>query len=146
MQEKLEEAIKLAVDAHAGQIDKAGVPYILHPLRVMQACETIEQKIVAILHDAIEDSPHTLDELQDRFGMSITDAVDALTRREGESYMEFVDRCGANTLARSVKLCDLADNMDLARLDREPTDADRRRQAKYAKAVKQLQDAASLRP
>lgn len=142
MQENLEQAIKLALEAHAGQTDKAGAPYILHPLRVMQACETIEQKIAAVLHDVIEDSDLTLDDLRDRFGSEIADAVNALTRRDGESYMEFVHRCGQNSLARAVKLNDLADNMNLERLGREPNDADRKRQAKYAKATKRLRESA----
>ena len=145
MQEKLEEAIKVAVEAHAGQTDNAGAPYILHPLRVMQACETIEQKIAATLHDVIEDSALTLGDLREQFGEEIADAVDALTRRDGESYMQFVDRCGQNDLARAVKLCDLADKMNLDRLGRELTEADHKRQAKYEKAEKRLRNAASLR-
>ena len=142
MQTKLEEAIKLAVDAHAGQTDKAGAPYILHPLRVMQGCGTMEQKIAAVLHDVVEDSAHTFEDVRARFGAAIADAVEALTRREGESYMEFVGRCGKDPIARAVKLCDLADNMNLERLGRAPTDADHKRQAKYAKAMKRLRAAA----
>ena len=138
MQAKLEKAIKLAVDAHAGQTDKGGAPYILHPLRVMQGCETLEQKIVATLHDVVEDSAITLDELRAAFGDAIAAAVDALTRRDGERYMEFIERCAANPLARAVKRVDLSDNMNLDRLGRTPTDADGERRDKYARALERL--------
>jgi GTP diphosphokinase / guanosine-3',5'-bis(diphosphate) 3'-diphosphatase len=133
-QANLEAAIRIALHAHAGQVDKAGQPYILHPLRVMMACSTIEQRIVAVLHDVVEDSGHDVSDIEEWFGDDIALAVDALTRRSGETYTSFIRRCAENPLARYVKNLDLADNMDLARLGREPNIDDARRQQKYAGA------------
>ncbi len=108
----IEEAIKIAVDAHFGQVDKQGVPYILHPLRVMFAMETEEERIVAVLHDVVEDTPITLGYLHDcGFSPEVIAAVDALTRREGEVYTDFTLRAKANPTARLVKIADIKDNM-----------------------------------
>ena len=130
----LDDAIVLAVTAHRGQTDKGGAPYILHPLRVMLACDTNEQRIAAVLHDTVEDCGIALDTVRDSFGAAIADAVDALTRREGETYEAFIERCAANPIARTVKLADLADNMDWRRLGREPNEKDRERLLKYERA------------
>ncbi len=113
----LEDAIALAVSAHRGQQDKVGQPYVLHPLRVMLCCETETARIVAILHDVIEDTPHTLAELRALgYSEEVLQALDCLTRRAGESYEAFIQRVKGNALARRVKLADLADNMDIRRL------------------------------
>jgi len=113
----LESAIAIAVRAHAGQTDKSGQLYILHPLRVMFRCQTDEQRIVAILHDVIEDTSVTVEELRNQgFSEMILAALDCVTKREGESYQAFVERAAANPIARQVKLADLEDNMDLRRL------------------------------
>ena len=130
----LSDAIIFAATAHRGQTDKGSAPYILHPLRVMLACETDEQRIVAVLHDTVEDCGVELDTVRDRFGTAVADAVDALTRREGEAYEAFVERCAADPIARVVKLADLADNMDWRRLGREPDEKDRARLLKYERA------------
>lgn len=134
----LSKAIMLATEAHAGQLDKGGQPYILHPLRVMLACETNEQKIAAVLHDTVEDTGLELSLIRHRFGDVIADAVDALSRRDGEIYTDFIGRCAKNTLAADVKMRDLEDNMDLDRLGREPTENDIARLEKYTKAKKML--------
>jgi (p)ppGpp synthase/HD superfamily hydrolase len=136
----LDQAIILATRAHAGQLDKGGAPYILHPLRVMLGCQTEEQRIAAVLHDTYEDGGITLEYIEEHFGKRIADAVDALSRRihEGETYSEFIHRCGKNEIARVVKLEDLKDNMDETRLGRDPTEEDTRRIAKYAKARRTL--------
>lgn len=134
----LEAAIALAVTVHSGQVDKGGEPYILHPLRVMLACKTGDQRIAAVLHDSVEDGGLELSLIRHRFGPDVATAVDHLSRRDGETYPEFIDRCGANGIARAVKLADLADNMDMARLGREPTIEDIRRQWKYHDAVNAL--------
>jgi len=134
----LSKAIILATEAHAGQLDKGGQPYILHPLRVMLDCETIEQKIVAVLHDTVEDTELELSLIRHWFGDVIADAVDALSRRNDESYPCFIDRCAKNILAADVKLRDLEDNMNLDRLGREPTEKDMARLEKYTKAKKLL--------
>lgn len=113
---KLTDAILLACSAHDGQTDKAGEPYILHPLRVMQAMTTKTDRIVAVLHDVAEDVEYGWDLIHGgEFSDEVVDAVDALTRREGESYEDFIQRCAANPIARRVKLADIADNLSPSR-------------------------------
>ena len=113
----LERALQIAAEAHAGQIDKAGAPYVLHPLRMLIHMETPEECMAAVLHDVVEDSEWTLDGLRSEgFDQTVVDAVDALTRREGETYDGFIERAGTNPVARRVKLADLEDNLDLSRL------------------------------
>lgn len=129
----LNEAIKLAVDAHAGQVDKAGEPYILHPLRVMQAVFSETDRVVAVLHDVVEDSSTVgLGDILALFGEEVRAAVDALTRRDGEDYFDYVRRAKANPIARRVKWADLCDNLRPA--DDDCTDAGDRRRRKYQKA------------
>src|SRR5436190_17301973 len=113
----LEDAIALAVAAHNGQVDKAGQPYILHPLRVMFRLETEEERVVGVLHDVLEDTPHTVEGLAGLgYPPAVVDALVALTRRNGETYEAFVERVAQNPLATKVKLADLADNLDVTRL------------------------------
>lgn len=113
----LEKAIALAADRHAGQVDKATQPYILHPLRVMLKMKTTPQRIVAVLHDILEDTNTTVVELITLgFSSEIIDAVIALTKKEDESRIEVAYRTVKNSLAREVKLADLADNMDISRI------------------------------
>lgn len=132
----IEDAIALASQAHHGQVDKRGEPYILHPIRVMQHCAPDhDAMMVAILHDTLEDTNVTSRQLLDA-GMSaeLVAAVFALTRQEGESYREFVERCAKNPLARRVKIKDLEDNMSP---DRNPTPIQEKtalRLMKYRKA------------
>jgi (p)ppGpp synthase/HD superfamily hydrolase len=112
----LEDAIGLAVEAHRGHRDKAGQPYILHPLRVMFRLEGETERIVGVLHDVVEDSHYTLDDLRQMgYSEQIVEAVDHLSRREHETYEELVKRAAAHPLARLVKLADLEDNMDIRR-------------------------------
>lgn len=113
----LEKAIRIALDAHAGQLDKQGDPYILHPLNVMQRVNSTTERIVAVLHDVVEDTTVSLDELRAAgFGADIVDAVDALSRRQGESYAAFIERIKPNPIARAVKIADIEHNMDIRRL------------------------------
>lgn len=113
----LERAIVIAAEAHAGQTDKAGEPYVLHPLRVMQRVEREAARIAAVLHDVVEDTPWTLDGLAaEGFREEVVSAVDALTRREGEIYLDFCRRAAEDPVARLVKLADLEDNLDPARV------------------------------
>lgn len=113
----LERAISIAAEAHAGQTDKNGAPYILHPLRVMLRVEGVEARLVAVLHDLVEDTPWTLADLaEEGFSETVLRAIDGLTRREGEVYLDFVRRAAANELARRVKLADVDDNLDPARV------------------------------
>jgi (p)ppGpp synthase/HD superfamily hydrolase len=112
----LEDAITLAVEAHHGHRDKAGQPYILHPLRVMFRLEGETERIVGVLHDVVEDSHYTLDDLRQMgYSEKIVEAIDHLSRRENETYEELVKRAAAHPLSRMVKLADLEDNMDIRR-------------------------------
>ncbi len=134
----LEDAIALAVKAHKGQVDKAGQIYILHPLRVMFAVDGEVARMVAVLHDVIEDSDTTLDDLRAMgYSEAVLSALECLTRREDESYMEFVQRAKVNPIAREVKLADMEDNMDIRRLT-QITDKDRERLNRYRNAWKFL--------
>ncbi|HWF18758.1 MAG TPA: GTP pyrophosphokinase [Verrucomicrobiae bacterium] len=109
----LERAIEIAVQAHHGQRDKNGAPYILHPLRIMNAVRRPEEKMVAILHDVVEDSDWTLARLRDEgFPVDVLEAVDHLTRRDGESDEAFVNRAVSHPLAKKIKICDLEDNLN----------------------------------
>jgi (p)ppGpp synthase/HD superfamily hydrolase len=123
----LEDALRLAVEAHYGATDRYGEPYILHPLRVMHRVDTEAEKMAAILHDVIEDTPHTLEDLrQAGYAVMVVDAVDALTRREDETYVDYVERLSPCPIARRVKIADLEDNMDIRRMSHLHTpDAER---------------------
>jgi (p)ppGpp synthase/HD superfamily hydrolase len=113
----LEDAIALAVNAHRGQQEMNGNPYILHPLRLMLAVSGEDAQIAAVLHDVVEDTPVTLDDLRAAgFADHVVAAVDHLTRREDETYAEFIERIQPHDLARRVKLADLRDNMNILRL------------------------------
>ena len=115
--EQFQIALELAVEKHKNQTDKAGNPYILHPLHVMENVNNKEGKIVAILHDIIEDTDITENYLL-KIGLSkrIVDAVVALTRSEDMDYQEYIKNLSSNPLAKEVKLADLEHNMDLKRL------------------------------
>lgn len=134
----LDEAIVLATRPHRGQVDKAGAPYILHPLRVMLTQADDERRITAVLHDVVEDCAVTPATIRVRFGDAVADAVVALTRRDDEDYDTFVARCAANEIARDVKRADIADNLDLLRLP-VVTNRDRERADKYRRALAVLQ-------
>ncbi len=135
----LSRALILATIAHDKQIDKGGQPYILHPLRVALKMDTIEGKIVGLLHDVLEDSDFAVDDLiDDGFPPEIIDAVIALTRKKEENYQQFILRCKENPLARQVKLADLEDNLDTTRLP-EIGEKERQRIKKYEQAVLILQ-------
>ena len=131
----IEFAMHMAANAHMGQTDKGGHAYIWHPIRVALACKTDEHRIVALLHDVVEDSGFgTMRAIEESFPPEIAEAVDCLTRRKGEAYEAFIDRCASNDLATVVKLADLADNMDLTRIA-NPSAADHARVVKYGHAV-----------
>jgi (p)ppGpp synthase/HD superfamily hydrolase len=134
-----ERAIEIAAKAHAGQVDKAGQPYVLHPLRMMLAVTMPEARMAAVLHDIVEDTTVTLDELRAAgFPATVLEAVEALTKREGEDYEAFIRRVAPNPIAREVKLADLRDNSDLSRIS-EPTERDRERIKKYSRAIAYLE-------
>lgn len=128
-------ALKIATEAHKGQVDKAGVPYINHPLTVASLVDTEEEKIVALLHDTIEDTSITEQDLIDyEFPNEIVEAVKLLTHNKNVPYMDYVAKIKDNELARKVKIADLTHNSDLSRL-KEITDKDKKRYEKYQKAL-----------
>jgi (p)ppGpp synthase/HD superfamily hydrolase len=112
----IEDAIALALHVHRGQVDRAGAPYILHPLRMMSRFYSETERLVAVLHDVVEDSDLTLDDLRKLgYAEQVVYAVDCLTKREGEPYADLIARAKSNPIARRVKLADLEDNMDVRR-------------------------------
>lgn len=135
----LERAIEIATEAHRGQFDKAGNNYIDHPLRVMSAGETLNEKIVGVLHDVVEDSGWTFEQLSNEgFSDEIIAALRCVTKlSEDEPYDEFIERVKKNDLAIAVKINDLSDNMDIRRL-KEVTEKDLQRLQKYHRAYTQL--------
>lgn len=129
----LEKAIEIAVEAHRGQIDKAGKIYILHPMRVMLRGKNETEMIVGILHDTVEDTPVTLDMLRmEGFSEEILAAISCITKEKGEDYGHFINRVLTNPLATQVKLYDIEDNMNRDRIP-FPTPKDEARFAKYEK-------------
>ena len=139
LKEQLNRAILIAIDAHEGQLDtNNGRPYVEHPFRVMNAGKTLQEKIVGALHDVVEDTPWTLEQLlAEGFSQEIVDGVDAMTRRDDESYDEYLLRVEQNPIATRVKLNDLTDNMDIRRWN-EVQSHELPRLQKYLKAYKQL--------
>lgn len=134
----LEDVIAFAVEAHRGQKDKVGDPYILHPLRMMTRVHGTHARMAALLHDVVEDTGHSLEELRAKgVPEPVLAAVECLTKREGEAYEQFVDRVIGNPIARKVKIADLEDNMDVRRLN-EVNEAGRERLSKYIKAWRRL--------
>ena len=132
--EKVEEARALAASRHTGQADKAGAPYIGHPQRVAGRLNSPEEQIVGWLHDTVEDTGLSLAEVEARFGKAVAQAVDAVSRREGEPWEAYLLRVKANPVARRVKISDLIDNSNLSRLP-EVTRRDVERQGKYNRAL-----------
>jgi len=127
-------ALRIAIRAHDGQKDKSGREYIMHPIRVAERCKDPRAKIVALLHDTIEDTGVTPDYLHSQgFPDEIIEGVLSVTKREGESYEDFVRRAALNPLGREVKRADLEDNMDIRRLE-TISDEDVTRLRKYLKA------------
>ena len=133
----IEAAKNLATNAHRGQTDKAGLPYITHPQRVAARLDTPEAQVVGWLHDTVEDTPLTVRDIEAAFGPETAAAVDAVSRREGEAWSDYLERVVANPMARQVKISDLIDNSNLQRLPRV-TLKDVKRQAKYNTALIKL--------
>ncbi len=133
-------AVEIATRAHAGQVDKGGHPYIGHPLAVADSVEGMAQKIVAVLHDILEDTSVTADDLRaEGFPRAIVEAVEALTRQKSDpiSYEAYLCRVKQNPLARAVKMADLRHNLDLTRIPC-PTPRDYKRMEKYQRALRFL--------
>jgi len=136
----LEDAIALAAKAHAGATDKGRRPYVLHPLRVMLRFHAEVEMMTAVLHDVVEDTDVTLDQLKKQgYPKQVLEALDCLTRRKDhETWGEFIERVCANPIATRVKLADLEDNMDVRRLNRVGAE-EAERLARYRKAWGWLQ-------
>ena len=146
MIDKVWRAEKFAEEKHFGQFDRAGAPYIEHPRAVAAKVDTDAEKIVAFLHDTVEDTNATLDEISVLFGSDIAEAVGCLTHRKGVPYMDYVARLGGNEIARTVKLADLRHNSDYTRLE-EIDEKARARINKYMAALKLLSESeTSYRP
>ncbi len=136
----LERAVEIALSAHTGQTQWDGRPYILHPLYVMSLVETDIEKMVAVLHDVVEDSEWTLDDLQSEgFPDEVVLAVSLLSRQPGMSYEQFIEEIAPHPLARRVKLADLRHNMDVRRIPQITVDHLTRLE-QYRVAYERLQD------
>lgn len=160
---RIEDSIRLALEVHKGQVDKGGHPYILHSLHVMETvicqlpqlqlsqsdCEVVT--CTAVLHDTVEDAvipgrdkesaqSYLLTYIGEFAGLYVSNAVEALTRREGDSWKRYLNRVAGIRIARIVKIADLEHNMDLSRLSRV-TEKDKERVARYKGALDRLTNA-----
>lgn len=136
-------AMRLCFDAHKDQVDKSGMPYVFHPFHVAEQMQTEETTIVALLHDVVEDTDYTIDDLRAMgFPEAVTDALALMTHTKGVPYMEYVAAIKGNPIATAVKLADLRHNSDLSRLDAVDEKA-LRRVEKYKKAITLLETEAA---
>jgi len=132
--DKTKKAMKLCYEAHKDQVDKTGVPYVFHPFHVAEQMTSEASTIVALLHDVVEDTDYTLDDIADAgFGKEIVEAVALMTHEDEVPYLDYVAKLKDNPIAREVKLADLAHNSDLSRLG-EIDDETKQRLEKYEKA------------
>jgi (p)ppGpp synthase/HD superfamily hydrolase len=142
----LQRAIEIAVEAHRNDVDKGGNPYILHPLRMMMQMHTDEERMVAVLHDVIEDHPDewSFDRLEREEGFSeeVISGLQSVTKdasehanKDDETYFAFVKRAAIHPIGRKVKIADISDNLDIRRLGDEITDNDVARMRRYKKAL-----------
>ena len=130
-------AIIIAYNAHINQKDRSGLPYILHPIHLAEQMDTEEECIVALLHDVVEDTEVTFEELEKDFSKTIIDALKLLTHDKDTDYFEYIKKIKSNPLAKKVKLADLKHNSDETRLE-NITEKDITRNKKYVKAIKIL--------
>ncbi|MBE6750321.1 MAG: bifunctional (p)ppGpp synthetase/guanosine-3',5'-bis(diphosphate) 3'-pyrophosphohydrolase [Ruminococcaceae bacterium] len=138
--EKTKKALKLCFEAHKNQVDKSGIPYVFHPFHLAEQMETEDTVIVALLHDLVEDTEYTIEDLTEMgFSKAVTDAIALMTHADGVDYMSYVRAIKDNPLAKAVKLADLKHNSDLTRLDVVDEKALARRE-KYLKAIEILEN------
>jgi len=136
----LERAIEIAVLAHKEQVDKAGKPYILHPLRLIFKMQTENEMIAAVLHDVVEDTSWTIEKLEaEGFDEEVITAIELLTHDKKVSYKKYIDAIKTNKIALKVKLADLEDNMDIKRIAK-PKFRDYARLAEYLKYYNELKE------
>jgi (p)ppGpp synthase/HD superfamily hydrolase len=127
-------ALRLCFEAHKDQLDKSGLPYVFHPFHLAEQMETEAEICTALLHDIVEDTDYTFDDLGKMgFPPEVMEALQLLTRTEDVDYMTYVGQLKDNAIARKVKLADLHHNSDLARLEKV-TDRDLKRLEKYKRA------------
>jgi len=132
-------AMKIAYDAHHGQLDKSGVPYVYHPIHLAEQMQTEEECIVALLHDVVEDTNITFEQLEKEFSETVIQALRLLTHDDSVDYMDYVRNLKDNPIAKNVKLADLHHNSDVTRLD-EISEKDKLRNKKYSEAIKILSE------
>lgn len=133
-------ALKLCFEAHKGQVDKSGIPYVFHPYHLAEQMCDEKTTVVALLHDVVEDTDYTLDDLADMgFEKDIIDALALLTHDDNVEYMDYVMQIKHNPIAKAVKLADLRHNSDITRLD-TVTEKAIERVKKYEKAIKLLEE------
>lgn len=132
------EAMKLAYTAHHGQMDKSGIPYIFHPIHLAEQMQDEYTTCVALLHDVVEDTSVTLEELAETFPKEVVEAVALMTHKDGEPYLDYVERIKENPIARTVKLADLQHNSDQTRLENADAATLARYRDKYSKAFEIL--------
>ena len=136
--EKTKKALKLCFEAHKNQLDKSGMPYVFHPFHLAEQMETEETVVAALLHDVMEDTDYTAEDLKEMgFDGDILEALLLLTHQDGVDYMDYVKKIKSNPIARAVKLADLTHNSDLTRLDTVDQKALERKE-KYKKAIEFL--------
>ena len=132
-------AMEIAYKAHHGQVDKSGVPYIFHPIHLAEQMDTEDECIVALLHDVVEDTEMTFEQLEKDFSETVIQALKLVTRDKNEDYMQYVEKIKMNPIAKKVKLADLHHNIDITRLEKM-TIIDLKRNKKYEKAIKFLNE------
>lgn len=135
----IKKAINIAYNAHMGQVDKSGTPYIFHPIHLAETMNTEDECIVAILHDVVEDTDVTFEQLDGEFSNEVIEALKLLTHDKNVPYDEYIKQIKDNPIARKVKLADLKHNSDITRLN-NLTQKDIERNKKYENAIKILSE------
>lgn len=130
-------AMIIAYNAHQGQVDRAGVPYIYHPIHLAEQMDTETECVVALLHDVVEDTDITFADLYEYFPKEIIDILKLLTHDKSVDYMDYVKKIKENSIAKKIKIADIKHNSDESRLDKI-TPKDILRRGKYQKALKIL--------
>lgn len=137
--ESTKKAMIIAYNAHHGQVDKSGVPYIFHPIHLAEQMQAEDECIVALLHDVVEDTDITFEQLSKEFSSQVIEALKLLTHDKSKDYLDYVRNLKSNPIARKVKLADLYHNSDITRME-NPTEKDFARKEKYHKAIKILSE------
>lgn len=138
--ELTKKALKLSFEAHKNQVDKCGMPYVYHPFHLAEQMETEDAVIVALLHDVVEDTDYTIDDIKEiGFSKRVIKALELMTHDKSVPYMDYVAKIKNDPIAKAVKIADLKHNSDLSRLD-VVDDKARKRAAKYADAIKLLME------